>query len=185
MNVPNLKRMTAEEYAEWAERQETGRFELIDGIVVQMNSERAEHAQVKLNVAVALRAALKDLGVAGRVFTDGMAVRISERIVHEPDAMLWLGSSMGRNVVLIEDPLIVVEVLSPQSGPIDTGTKLVNYFSLPSVQHYLVINTVKQLVLHYTRGEDGKPVMRPPVSAGHVELDPPGLAIAIADIFEW
>jgi Uma2 family endonuclease len=36
MNLP-FKKMTAEEFATWAEAQEQGRFELIDGVVVPMN----------------------------------------------------------------------------------------------------------------------------------------------------
>jgi Uma2 family endonuclease len=34
MNLP-LKHMTAEEFAAWAEAQELGRYELIDGVVVK------------------------------------------------------------------------------------------------------------------------------------------------------
>ena len=184
MNVPNLKRMTAEDYAQWAERQDTGRFELIDGIVVQMNAERADHAQIKLNIALALRQRLKVLSIAGQVFGDGMAVRIADRIVHEPDAMLRLGQRLPGETILVTDPVIVVEVLSPSTGPIDTGRKLTNYFLLETVQHYLVVDTTKRLVLHYVRGTDGLPIMRAPISAGDVILDPPGLSISIAEIFE-
>lgn len=91
MNAPNLKRMTAEDYALWAERQETGRFELIDGMVVQMNPERADHARIKLNISSVLCSQLKISRIAGEVFGAGMAVRISGTTVHEPDAMLRLG----------------------------------------------------------------------------------------------
>ena len=58
MNVPHLKRMTADEFVLWAERQETGRYELIDGMVVQMNAERLVHVRVKFGLAVALHDAL-------------------------------------------------------------------------------------------------------------------------------
>lgn len=42
MNTPDLKRMTAEEYAKWSERQQTGRYEgVVDldppGIVVALD----------------------------------------------------------------------------------------------------------------------------------------------------
>lgn len=184
MNIPNLKRMTAEDYALWAKRQETGRFELIDGMVVQMNAERSDHAQIKLNIAMALKQSLKSSGIAGTVYGDGMAVRISERIVHEPDAMVRLGTRLPGHAVFVTDPVIVVEVLSPSTGPIDTGHKLTNYFLLDTVQHYLIVDTTKQLVLHYIRGADRLPNMRSPVSAGEVVLDPPGLSISIAEIFE-
>lgn len=184
MNVSNLKRMTADEYALWAERQETGRFELIDGMVVQMNAETAAHAKVKLNIAVALKLRLKASTLEGTVFGDGMAVRIADAVVHEPDVMLRLGPKVPGHTVLITDPVIVVEVLSPSTGPIDTTVKLTNYFLVETVQHYLVVDTTKQLVLHYIRGDGGQPVMRPPISDGTITLDPPGLSITISEIFD-
>jgi Uma2 family endonuclease len=182
MNVPHLKRMTADEFVAWAERQARGRYELIDGMVVQMNPERLVHADVKLNLAVALRAAFKLAGLEGHVLGDGMAVRINETTVHEPDALVRCGAPLPDDTIILTDPIIVAEVLSPSTGPVDTGVKLLNYFTVPSVQHYLVVNTAKRTVLHYARGPDGQPTLRT-VSDGDLRLDPPGLTISIAEIF--
>lgn len=183
MNVPHLKRMTADEFVLWAERQETGRYELIDGMVVQMNAERLVHVRVKFNLAVALHDAFKRAGLSGNVLGDGMAVRINETMVHEPDALVRCGPPLPDDAIIVTDPVIVCEVLSPSTGPVDTGVKLLNYFSVASVQHYLVVNTLKRVVLHYTRGADGKPVMHT-LSEGELRLDPPGLTVSLADIFE-
>jgi Uma2 family endonuclease len=182
MNEP-LKRMTAEEFATWAEAQDQGRFELIDGVVVEMNSEQYVHARVKGNIVFLLRIALRNIGIIGDVLGDGMAVRISDRIVHEPDALLRLGPRLPKTQVLIEDPVIVVEVVSPRSGPVDTSTKLVNYMSLPSVMHYLVVRTNEEIVLHYSRGTDGEPTLKTHHN-GAFSLDPPGLTIQVAEIFD-
>jgi Uma2 family endonuclease len=182
MNVAHQKPMTAEEFVAWAVRQERGRYELIDGVVVQMNPERLVHARVKLELAVALQAAFQKTGLQGEVLGDGMAVRINETTVHEPDALVRCGPPLPGDTTLLTDPIIVCEVLSPSTGPIDTGVKLLNYFSIPSVTHYLVVNTSKRVVLHYARTSDGQPTLRT-VSAGKLRLDPPGLEIEIADLF--
>ena len=182
MNIQTPKRMTAEEFALWAERQELCRYELIDGIVIQMNAERLVHARVKHRITVVLEASLKKSGIIGEVYPDGIAVRISDKIVHEPDALLRLGPSLPDNTILILDPLVVVEVLSPSTGPVDTSTKLANYFTVPNLAHYLVVNTTKRIVSHYTRGVDGQPVMKT-VSAGEITLDPPGLTLRIDEFF--
>jgi Uma2 family endonuclease len=182
MNVPHLMRMSADEFVLWAERQERGRYELIDGMVVQMNAEQAIHGRVKLNLAIALRAAFKGADLEGDVFGDGMAVRIYETTVHEPDAQVRCGPPVADNTTIITDPIIVCEVLSPSTGPVDTGLKLLYYFSVPSVRHYLVVNTSKRVVLHYARGSDGQPTLHT-VSEGDLRLDPPGLTIAVADLF--
>lgn len=175
--------MTAEEFAAWAELQELGRYELIDGVVVTMNAERSLHAVVKFNVAVALREALKRTALQGRVYTDGMAIKIADKLVHEPDAMLRLGAPLPDDVVLVTDPYIVVEVLSPSTGPVDTGTKLVNYFKLPSVAHYLVVDTKAKSVLHYFRGAEGTPELKL-VERGAIDFGHAGLAVDLAEVFE-
>jgi Uma2 family endonuclease len=182
MNVAHLNRMTADEFVAWAMRQESGRYELVDGMVVQMNPERLVHARVKLKLAMALRAAFDRAGLQGDVLGDGMAVRINEATVHEPDALVRCGAPLPDDTTIITDPIIVAEVLSPSTGPVDTGLKLLNYFSVESVKHYLVVNTSKRTVLHYARGRDGQPTLQT-VGEGALRLDPPGLTIKIADLF--
>ena len=44
----------------------------------------------------------------------------------------------------VNEPIIVVEVVSPSSRGIDSGAKLVAYFSLPTVRHYLIMDTDKR-----------------------------------------
>ena len=182
MNVAHHKRMTADEFVAWAMRQELGRYELIDGMAVQMNAEQLVHVRVKHRLAVALENAITDSGIEAEMMADGMAVRINETTVHEPDALVRCGAPLPADTVILTDPIIVAEVLSPSTGPVDTGLKLLNYFTVPSVQHYLVVNTTKHTVLHYMRGPDGQPTLRT-VSEGDLRLDPPGLTIAVADLF--
>jgi Uma2 family endonuclease len=140
------------------------------------------HVRVKWRVANVLETALARSGVVVEVFGDGAAVMIADRTVHEPDAMLRLGPRLPDNDILVLAPLIVVEVLSPSTGPVDTSTKLANYFRLPSVAHYLVVNTTEKLVLQDRRGPDGLPVMTAHKD-GTLTLDPPGLSLQIRDFF--
>lgn len=181
MNAP-AKRMTADEFVLWAERQDHGRFELIDGLVVQMNAERSVHGRVKLSVAIALKNALRHSGLRGETYGDGMAVRITDHIVHEPDCLVRLGEPLDDNAIIVTDPVILVEVLSPSTGPVDTSTKLASYFSLPSVAHYLVVNATERTVQHYYRGPGGNPVMEF-ANGGELSLSPPGLKVSIEEFF--
>ena len=180
MNLP-LKHMTAEEFVAWAMTQELGRFELIDGVVVQMNAERVGHVRTKFRVAQLLHESLAASELEGEVFGDGMAVKIADRLVHEPDAMLRLGKPLADDCIIVTDPVIVVEVLSPSTGPVDTGTKLINYFRLPSVRHYLVIDTARKVLLHYFRSANGGPELRL-IEEGTIDLGD-GLTLGLADIF--
>jgi len=47
-------RMTRQEFRRWAETQSTGRFERIEGTVVAMAPERADHNDLKMQVWLAL-----------------------------------------------------------------------------------------------------------------------------------
>src|SRR3972149_507175 len=115
MNVPHLKRMTADEFVLWAERQETGRYELVDGMVAQMNAEQLIHVRVKHRLAVVLANAIAKAGIEAEMMPDGMAVRINETTVHEPDALVRCGPPLADDTIVVTDPNIVAEVLSPST----------------------------------------------------------------------
>ena len=130
--------MTAETFVDWAMNQPVGRFELLRGEVVAMSPERVGHARVKTAVLLALHSALTAEGSSCEAFGDGMAVRIDDTTVYEPDASVRCGARLSNDDVLFDDPVIVVEVVSPSSKSIDAGSKLADYFRLASVRHYLV-----------------------------------------------
>lgn len=182
MKQPGPSEFTADEFIAWAMEQPTGRYELSNGTVVAMASERAGHAIAKLNAVVSLHAAIRARGLACEAYPDGMAVRVDDRTVYEPDALVRCGPPMPRDATQITDPVIVVEVVSPSSRGIDRGVKLARYFSLPSVRHYLIVDTEERLAIHHRREEDGRIAVRI-VRDGALTLDPPGLTIEVADIF--
>ncbi len=183
MEHPRQSGFTADEFIAWALEQPTGRFELDNGVVVAMAPERASHAVAKLNAVIALRDAISARGLPCRAFPDGMSVRVNDRTVYEPDALVRCGAPLPGDAIEVADPIIVVEVVSPSSRGVDRGVKLASYFSLPSVRHYLIVDTDKRVVIHNGRDAEGQIVVRI-VGDGSLTLDPPGLAIEVRDIFD-
>lgn len=114
---------------------------------------------------------------------DGLSVRIDAKTVYEPDALMRCGDPLDDDTVEIADPVIVVEVGSPSTRMLDAGLKLGDYFRLPSVRHYLIVNTASRSVIHHERSEDGRIETRI-VRAGAMTLDPPGIAMAVESFFE-
>src|SRR3954451_18212623 len=47
------------------------------------------------------------------VFPDGMAVRIDSSTVHEPDVLVRRGPPLDDDSLVVTDPIILVEVVSP------------------------------------------------------------------------
>jgi Uma2 family endonuclease len=183
MEQPKQSVFSADEFISWALQQPTGRFELSNGLVVAMAPERASHNQAKLNAAIALRGGLAARGLPCRVMTDGMAVRIDDRTVYEPDALVRCGHPLPGDAIEVTDPMVVVEVVSPSSRGVDRGVKLAGYFSLPSVRHYLIVDVDKRVVIHHRRHEE-RGITAEILSDGPLTLDPPGFEIDIREIFE-
>jgi Uma2 family endonuclease len=159
-----------------------GRYELVDGVVVKMAAETSEHVKFKGNVYFALRNAVAKAGLQGDVFTDGMAVRINPSKAREPDASVQCGKSTDPKSMVLDKPVILVEVTSPSSGRIDEEEKLVEYFSLPSVEHYLIINPAARYALHLKRIA-GEKILTTIVRSGQIEFEPPGISISFDEIF--
>jgi Uma2 family endonuclease len=140
--------MKVPEYLAWAEAQPQGRYELVNGEVVAMSPEQVRHNLVKLAVARALGDAVKRANLPCTVFTDGVGIIINENTVREPDASVQCGGKVNLDSMTIDAPLIVVEVASPSSERLDTHGKLVEYFSVQSIRHYLVVLPEQGVVVH-------------------------------------
>lgn len=183
MNIALRKVMTVDDYLDWAAAQnEEPRTELINGQIVATAPERVAHNQIKGAVFIALRRAMDAAGIDGQVFTDGMTVPIDEYTAYEPDASVRCGAPLPPTAMKVPDPIIVVEVLSPSSVHTDTSAKLIGYFKVDSVRHYLVIDPDRRSVTHHSRAADGQ-VPAAPQSTGTLRLDPPGLSIEVESLF--
>ena len=170
-------RMTSDEFIAWAMEQPEGhRYELVAGEVVGMAPERSAHALTKFHIARRLAEAVERYGLLCSVYPDGMAVEIDATTTYEPDALVRCGPDLSPDTIKLDDPVIVVEVLSPSTRARDAGAKLVDYFRLPSVHHYLIVRTEDRAIIHHARNADGTILTRI-VREGTLHLDPPGLSL--------
>ena len=125
-----------------------------DGVTAMAGAE-PEHNQLKGNIEAALRLALTPRGC--RVFSSDQRVALaaSSRFVY-PDVVVACrpdyDESRPRRLL---NPDLVVEVLSPSTGDVDTGSKLAAYTALGSVQEVWVADPGRPLVLQYLRPDDG------------------------------
>ena len=121
---------------------------------------------------------------------DGAAA-LAKRLMNADEFLAWAVEQVGGRryelvageVVEIDDPVIVVEVVSPSSVAVDKGAKLEDYFRLPSVRHYLIVRTRKRTVIHHARAE-GDRIETRIVRSGALHLDPPGLTVEVESFFE-
>ena len=86
------------------------------------------------------------------------------------------------DAILLVNLIVVVEVLSPATAAIDHGRKLSGYFSLASLEHYLILDPERRVVIHHKRGQ-GDAIETRVISEGAVKLDPPGFEVAVEALF--
>ena len=170
MNIALRRALTVDDYLAWAETQaEAPRTELINGQIVFMSPEQLAHTRIKGSVYFALRLAIANAGIEAEVLTDGATVPIDAHTGYEPDATVRMGPALPGSGMKLPDPIIVVEVLSPTSVHMDTSAKLIGYFKLPSVAHYLVLDPEARTVTHHARGADDR-ISSQVLSAGRSRL---------------
>ena len=183
MNIALPTRMTVDEFLAWAVRQEQqGRYELFNGRVVMQQAQNWGHAQLCLRIHSVLAAAIERAGVPFYAAPMGMTVRVTKDYAFEPDALVAPLPKPRRTDLEIPNPVIVVEVLSPSTAKRDRTDKLAGYFKVPSVEHYLIVNPEKGEVAWYRRDPGG--TYHPPVRLceGDLELSPPGIELAVAEL---
>lgn len=181
MTVLTKPRMTVDEFLSWA-KDEPGRRELFRGEVHAMSPEGVGHAERKGAVYTALVAAIRARGLRCHALPNGATVRIDDMTAYEPDALVYCGEKLPPEALEVPNPIVVVEVLPPSTRRVDVSLKLIGYFQLPSVVHYLIVDPALPSILHHARQTSGDILTRI-VTAGIIRLDPPGIEIALADIY--
>jgi Uma2 family endonuclease len=184
MNIALPTRMTVDEFLAWAVRQEQqGRYELFNGRVVMQQAQNWGHAELCLRVHSLLTAAIEWAGLPLYAAPTGMTVRITKDFAFEPDALVAPLPKPRRTDLEIPNPAIVVEVLSPSTARRDRTDKVAGYAQVPSAEHYLIVDSDEPAVAWYRRDVDGTFASPVPVREGVLQLDPPGIALSIAEIF--
>jgi Uma2 family endonuclease len=172
--------MGREEYRTWAEQQRAGRYERMNGIVVAMAPERIAHARVKARIWQALDPAIRVAGVPCEALPDGITVEVGDSD-HQPDAIVQCGP-IDPNGTVADSPVIIVEVLSPNTSGIDRSWKLAEYFRLPSLHHYLIIWADKRQIAHHRRARSGE-IDTQTITNGDIRLDPPVITIGVEEVY--
>ncbi|MCB2055403.1 MAG: Uma2 family endonuclease [Geminicoccaceae bacterium] len=134
---------------------ETGqkeRYEFVGGVVRLMAGGSANHDLISINVAAELRDRLQGSGC--RVHGSNLKVRSPAGAVMYPDCFVRCGAHDPR-VQVVDDPVIVVEVLSPSTDEYDLTRKRWAYQAIATLHTILFVDTEKARIEQATREPDG------------------------------
>lgn len=169
--------MTSDQFIAWAiEQPETAHYELYRGEVVAMAPEREAHGFTQSLIGRRLGNAIEEKRLECAVYVDGAAIRVDGDTTFDPDVVVRCGPRPAPNALTLDDPVIVVEVLSPSTRAIDKALKFAAYMDLPSVRHYLIVDVDRRRVIHHRRDPSGA-IATAILRDGPIPLDPPGIVL--------
>lgn len=144
------KLMSLDEFLAW-EREQPARYEYAGGIVTMMTGASLAHATITMNVAFALRKALRGTGC--RPFASDAKV-VAAGAVRYPDVAVTCEPVTGSDDI-VPDPISVVEVLSPSTEREDRGRKKFDYFATLTIRQYALVEQDERRIDLYTRAGNG------------------------------
>jgi Uma2 family endonuclease len=149
--MPNVaEQLTSlDEFVAW-ERDQPERYEYAGGVITMMTGGSAAHVTIAMNLAFALRHALRGTGC--RPFGSDMKV-IANHTVRYPDISV-ICRPVGDRDNHLSDPVVIIEVISPSTEREDRGRKKFDYFATPSIRQYAIVEQDERLIDLYTRAGD-------------------------------
>jgi Uma2 family endonuclease len=150
MATQPLDRYTIEQYVEMEDTLGY-RSEFHDGIILPVESATPTHARLGARLGSLLNNSFPSC-----VYDSSLNVYIasSNKVLH-PDATVLCGPANYPKPDCIDNPMVLVEITSPSTKDYDHGTKREYYFSLDSIQHYLLVSQAEKRVGHYERSGAG------------------------------
>ncbi len=129
------------------------KYEYVYGEVYAMAGTSDNHNRIVGSIYSALFNHLQDSSC--EPFMGDIKVRVSPHVYYYPDVLVS-GEQNPENSYFRNQPILIVEVLSPSTQEIDRREKLLFYQQMPSVQEYVVVEQQKMLLEIHRRQLDGR-----------------------------
>lgn len=182
MALPQPKTpFSADDFLAWDATQ-TDRHEFVDGEVFAMAGGEDRHASVSLAVASSLRSHLK--GSRCRVYMNDVKLQVAAaNAFFYPDVFVTCSERDAANRLVKQEPLLVVEVLSPSTAAYDRGDKFASYRLCPTLAEYAVIDIDRRAVDLFRKNTEGLWVLHPLVGNATLTLTSVDHALALGELF--
>lgn len=144
-----IRYITEEEYLK-AEAASAVKHEYVDGCVFAMAGATQAHNRICTNLVSAIHGQLGDGPCC--VYSSDMKVRIeSAKSFYYPDVVVTCEPFDAASVI-INSPVLIVEVLSPTTASTDRREKLVAYRKIASLRQYVIVFQDRKRVEVFSKG---------------------------------
>ncbi|MBV8124191.1 MAG: Uma2 family endonuclease [Paucibacter sp.] len=175
MGLPAVQsKMTAAEYLAW-EAEQPERHDFVGGEVYAMSGAEARHVMVAGNLYMALRQHLK--GSPCRTFMSDMKLAAADDSAYfYPDVFVTCSTVDRADPLIMHEPTLLAEVLSPATAAYDRGQKFAHYRDISSLHEVVFVDVDTRRVDVFRRNSEALWVLHPfgpgeTVRLASVELD--------------
>ena len=152
--LPKQKKYTPEEYLALEEKAEY-RSEFVNGYIFKMAGGTESHIQISFNTT---RIFADKLRGKCRAYQSDMKVWVEQSgTFFYPDVTIVCGERKFHKdrTDIVENPILLVEVLSKSTEEYDKNDKFFTYQNIESFQEYVLISQNKPVVQQFIRQKDG------------------------------
>ena len=178
MSLALERPMTLDEFLVWEHGQEI-RCEFDGFAPVAMTGGTWEHSAIERNLLFSLTGRLR--GKPCQPYTSNLKI-VAAGSIRYPDAFVSC-TPLPVGTLVVTDPVVIFEVLSPSTASTDIGAKNQEYRDTPSVQRYVMLAQDRRQATVFARS--GGDWVGHIVSAGET-LDMPeiGISVPLAELYE-
>lgn len=152
MTAIPVAKMTLEEYFEFDKNSE-GNFEYFDREILEMSGVSPNHATIEVNLITKLNPQAVIRGC--KVFPANLRIKVPILPTYRyPDLSVVCGNANFVEVgglQCLENPVLIVEVLSDSTEKYDRGEKFRQYKSIESFREYLLVSSTDKNVTLYLK----------------------------------
>ena len=173
---------TLEQYFEMEDKSSI-LHEYVGGEIFAMAEPSQAHEIIAVNLVSPLHAHLQDRPC--RIYTHRRLQFkcFGDDFVYRPDVWMACGKTRNAKGDYVDEPSLVIEVLSPSTARIDRREKLYNYREIPSIKEYVLVAQKPVHVVIHRRAEQWQPqVLASPEDI--LELRSVELAIPLSRIYQ-
>ncbi|MDB5057697.1 MAG: hypothetical protein JWO59_1169 [Chloroflexi bacterium] len=202
MSLPAHRWISPEEYLAF-EAKALEKHEYVDGVVyprgdpdhpldpavvlglrpepqVAMAGSTLRHSTIKVNLTIAIGALLRNTPC--RLYESDVRVRPGSAGYLYPDLLVVCGEQGDDLEIEVNNPTLVIEILSPSTEGFDRGEKFDHYAVADSLQQYVLVSTRRQGTDVFTR-DDGRWVLERFAPPDHLHLASIGVDLDFAEIY--
>jgi len=175
--------ITEQEYLAF-ERAAEERHEYADGEIFAMSGGTVAHSLIAANVSGELRSALLERPCNVHGADLRIHIPATGRYTYA-DVLVVCGEAVltdGESDTL-ENPVLIVEVLSDSTEKYDRGDKFEHYQTIASLRDYVLVSQKKARVEHYHRQPDGSWLLRTSGPGDRVVLESIGCELAVDRVY--